>query len=629
MARDAGLLTETRSAPHTWGTAPEFVGPRHELRERLLFDMFLAGSPGRRVLNVGAGQGSFTLLLEEHGFEVVSTDVTDPALQVLRERVRGEVALADMTALPFADESFDAVVAGEVIEHIEDDRLAVREAARVLRSEGVLVLSVPAHPTWFGRKRRVGGTCEAVHAERTGGDHRKLGTHARVPCLVGVPCLGSVPPRCLRQASRPPVVVRPQAARVGNSGTPRGVARRQAVRRGRSRVPRLPRTRAEAPAGQTEGVASLSQVKVLVTGGAGFIGSHVVDALLVKGHEVRVLDSLEPQVHDGVPAYLSDAADFVRGDVRDHEVVRRSLEGVDRIAHLAAAVGVGQSMYEIERYTSMNAVGAAVVLEEAVRVRDRIEKLVVASSMSIYGEGLYRCVNEGIQVSPPPRQEKQLRAREWEPRCASCGAELEPLPTTEATPITPESIYAIGKRDHEEMFLVTGRAYGFLRRRSGSSTSTVRGRRSSNPYTGVAAIFSSRLLGKRPPIIFEDGRQSRDFVHVSDIAAAVVAALEPGAGDGEALNIGTGRSVTISDVADVLSRELGVDVAPEVRNEYRAGDIRHCFADISRARASLGYSPGVTFEEGMRELVAWLAGMSAVDRVDEATAALEERGLTI
>jgi dTDP-L-rhamnose 4-epimerase len=370
-------------------------------------------------------------------------------------------------------------------------------------------------------------------------------------------------------------------------------------------------------------------MKVLVTGGAGFIGSHVVDRLLAEGHAVRVLDSLDEQVHDGRPDYLSAEAELVVADVRDREALSTALSGVDRVAHLAAAVGVGQSMYEIERYTSMNAIGAAVVLEEAVRVRDRIEKLVVASSMSIYGEGLYRCVGEGVDVSPPPRQEQQLRAREWEPRCPSCGSELEPLPTTESTPITPESIYAIGKRDHEEMFLVTGRAYGI------PSTAlrffNVYGPRQalSNPYTGVAAIFSSRLLGGRPPVIFEDGRQSRDFVHVSDIAASVARALEPGSGDGEALNIGTGRSVTIADVAEVLSRELGVDVEPEVRNEYRAGDIRHCFADVSRARASLAYAPAVSFEDGMRELVSWLAGMSAVDRVDEATAALEERGLTI
>jgi len=370
-------------------------------------------------------------------------------------------------------------------------------------------------------------------------------------------------------------------------------------------------------------------MRALVTGGAGFIGSHVVDALLAAGHEVRVLDSLDMQVHDGRPEYLHSDAEVVTADVRDRDAVKASLVGIDRIVHLAAAVGVGQSMYEIERYTSANALGAAIVLEETLAVRDRIEKMVVASSMSIYGEGLYRCEAEGIEVSPRTRPDDQLRARVWEPRCPGCGEELRAVPTTESTRLTPESIYAIGKRDHEEMFLVTGHAYNI------SATAlrffNVFGPRQalSNPYTGVAAIFSSRFLNGRPPIIFEDGQQSRDFVHVSDIVAAVLSALEPGAGDGEALNVGTGRATTVAQVAAVLGRELGVDVAPEVRNQFRAGDIRHCHADITRAGELLGYAPAVTFEDGMRELVEWLSATTAVDRVDEATSALEERGLTL
>jgi dTDP-L-rhamnose 4-epimerase len=370
-------------------------------------------------------------------------------------------------------------------------------------------------------------------------------------------------------------------------------------------------------------------VKVLVTGGAGFIGSHVVDALLEHGSDVRVLDSLDPQVHEGHPGYLNPDAEFLLGDVRDHDVVRRSLDGVDRVAHLAAAVGVGQSMYEIERYTTINTLGAAVTLEEILNVRAVVEKMVVASSMSIYGEGLYRCDHEGVDISPSPRTEEQLRTREWELRCPSCRNPLRPVPTPESTPITPESIYAIGKRDHEEMFLVTGRAYGI-------ATTALRffnvfGPRQalSNPYTGVAAIFSSRLKSGQPPVIFEDGKQSRDFVHVSDIAAAVLLALEPGSGDGEALNVGTGNPVTVSDVAAVLTRELEVDLEPEIRNVFRAGDIRHCYADIAAARNSLGYEPRVCFEDGMRDLIEWLEEAEAVDRVAEATEALESRGLTI
>ena len=370
-------------------------------------------------------------------------------------------------------------------------------------------------------------------------------------------------------------------------------------------------------------------MRILVTGGAGFIGSHVVDSLVARGDDVRVLDSLDGQVHDGLPGYLSGAAEFVEGDVRDPSAVAASLDGVDRVVHLAAAVGVGQSMYEIERYTSINTLGAAVLLEKVLEVRDRIKKIVVASSMSIYGEGLYRCEAEGKELSPRMRSDDQLRAREWEPRCPSCGQELRAIPTAESTPITPGSIYAIGKRDHEEMTLVAGRAYSFPA--TALRFFNVYGPRQalSNPYTGVAAIFSSRLMNGRPPVIFEDGLQSRDFVHVSDISAAVLAALEPGAADGEALNVGTGVPTTVVQVAEVLARELGVDLAPEVKNVFRAGDIRHCFADISRVRELLSYEPAVDFAQGMRELVGWLAESTALDRVDEATSALAERGLTI
>ena len=370
-------------------------------------------------------------------------------------------------------------------------------------------------------------------------------------------------------------------------------------------------------------------MRMLVTGGAGFIGSHLVDALLCDGHEVRVLDSLDPQVHEGNPSYLSPEAELVRADVRDREIVRRCFRDADVLVHLAAAVGVGQSMYEIERYMSMNTLGAAVVLEEAVAARERLTKMVVASSMSIYGEGLYRCGPEDQLVSPPPRTEAQLRARRWDPLCPGCGAPLEPVPTTESTPITPESIYAIGKRDHEEMFLVSGRAYGIAT--TALRFFNVYGPRQSlsNPYTGVAAIFSSRLMSGNAPVIFEDGAQSRDFIHVSDIVAAIVAALASGAADGEAVNVGTGRSVSVREVADVLARHLGVDLEPEVRNQFRAGDIRHCFASVDKAKQLLEFAPSTSFEDGMLDLISWLSEATANDRVNEATEALERRGLTL
>ena len=369
-------------------------------------------------------------------------------------------------------------------------------------------------------------------------------------------------------------------------------------------------------------------MRVLVTGGAGFIGSHLVDSLLAEGVDVRILDSLDAQVHDGRPDYLATDAELVEGDVRDGDVVARSLRDVDRVVHFAAAVGVGQSMYEIERYTSVNALGAAVLLERMLDVRDHIEKLVVASSMSIYGEGLYRCPVDDVELAPAPRPEAQLAARRWELTCPTCGGDLEPLPTPESKPLQPTSVYAVGKRDHEELALSVGRAYAIPT--TALRFFNVYGTRQalSNPYTGVAAIFSSRLLNGRPPVVFEDGRQSRDFVHVTDVAAAVRAALEPGAADDAAVNVASGSPVTVLDVAATLARVLEVDISPDVLHEYRAADIRHCFGDPTRARELLGWSAQIAFEDGMRELAGWLVTQTAVDRVDEATAALARRGLT-
>jgi dTDP-L-rhamnose 4-epimerase len=370
-------------------------------------------------------------------------------------------------------------------------------------------------------------------------------------------------------------------------------------------------------------------VKVLVTGGAGFIGSHLVDALLARGHAVRVLDSLDPQVHGPKqerPAYLDSAAELQLGDVRDHAAVRRALDGVEVVFHQAAAVGVGQSMYEIERYVSVNTLGAAVLLEELVEHRAQLRRVVVASSMSIYGEGAYR-TPEGALVFPRLRSNEQLEARRWDYEDAG-GRALEPAPTPESKPLVPTSVYAVTKRDHEELFLAVGAAYAIptvaLR------YFNVYGTRQSlsNPYTGVIAIFSSRLLNGRAPVLFEDGRQSRDFTHVSDIVAANLLAMERDAAVGGVYNVGTGRRVSVLEVAETLAREIGVTEAAEVVGRFRAGDIRHCYADVSAAARDLGFEARMSLEAGMRELLAWLRTQSAEDRVDQARKELESRGLT-
>jgi dTDP-L-rhamnose 4-epimerase len=370
-------------------------------------------------------------------------------------------------------------------------------------------------------------------------------------------------------------------------------------------------------------------MRVLITGGAGFIGSHLADRLLADGHTVRALDNLDRQVHpDGErPDYLDEAVDLQVGDVRDHEAVARAVEDVDAVFHFAAAVGVGQSMYEIERYTSVNSIGAAVVLEEVLARRDEIRKLAVASSMSIYGEGQYRNPRTGESgLAPGLRPEGQLAAREWEV-LGEDEEPLEPEPTAESKPLRPTSVYAVTKRDHEELFLSVGAAYGIptvaLR------FFNVYGERQalSNPYTGVAAIFSSRLLNDHAPLVFEDGRQTRDFIDVRDLVRGCALALTADAADGCTVNLGTGRATSILEVARTIADGLGKEIEAQVVEEYRAGDIRHCFADTRLAEELLGFRAEIPFENGMRDLLGWLEGQEAVDAVDAAREALVARGL--
>jgi dTDP-L-rhamnose 4-epimerase len=369
-------------------------------------------------------------------------------------------------------------------------------------------------------------------------------------------------------------------------------------------------------------------MNVLVTGGAGFIGSHLVDALIARGHRVRVLDALIPQVHPDRlrPAHLDDRAELIVGDIADPAAVDAALEGMDVVFHFAAEVGVGQSMYEIERYVRANTYGTSVLLQLIANRTARPRKLVVASSMSIYGEGLFRCGACG-PVAPGLRPLAQLEARQWDPLCPACGAILSPLPTHEDKPLLSTSVYAITKKDQEELSLNVGRAYGVptvaLR------FFNVYGPRQalSNPYTGVCAIFSSRLLNGQSPLIFEDGAQSRDFTHVSDIVQANVLAMETNGADYQAVNVGTGRSLSVLEAARILARGLGTTIEPTVLGKFREGDIRHCVADLTRAQRTLGYQPKVSLEQGMPDLIAWVGAQQATDKVVHATSELEQRQL--
>jgi dTDP-L-rhamnose 4-epimerase len=362
---------------------------------------------------------------------------------------------------------------------------------------------------------------------------------------------------------------------------------------------------------------------ILVTGGAGFIGSHLVDALVAHGHRVRILDVIAPQVHvTGEPQYLNPEAEFIRGDVCDSAALEKALDGVDVVYHEAAEVGVGQSMYEIQRYVRANDLGTGALLEALVARRSQIRKLIVASSMSIYGEGSYRN-SDGEIVYPTIRPASQLAERKWELICPRTGSVLTPTGTAEEKPLFPTSVYAVTKQDQEQFCLVVGRAYGIpavaLRYFNVYGTRQAL----SNPYTGVCAIFSSRLLNGQRPVVYEDGGQTRDFVHVSDIVQANLLALETDRADYQAVNVGTGNATSVKQVMSMLAGGLGKEIEPEITGKYREGDIRHCVADISRARTLLGYEPKVSLEQGIPELLEWVKRQEASDKVAQATAELE------
>ena len=370
---------------------------------------------------------------------------------------------------------------------------------------------------------------------------------------------------------------------------------------------------------------------VLVTGGAGFIGSFVVDELLERGHRVRVLDRLDPQVHGDsghAPDYLAHEAELIEADCSDRAAVRNALDGCDRVIHLAAAVGVGQSMYEIEHYTRSNELGTAVLLEEMINLSIKPSRLVVASSMSIYGEGVYTDA-DGREHTGVTRTQADLEDDRWEPRDAQ-GRPLQPLATPESKCADVSSIYALGKYWQERATLITAAAYGVPA--AALRFFNVYGPRQalSNPYTGVMAIFASRLLNGNRPSVFEDGMQQRDFVSVHDVARAVAdTALQRDPAVG-AFNIGSGQRVTVLELADRLARILGrPDLDADITGRFRLGDIRHCFADIGKARRELGFNPTVTMDEGVEELAAWLETQTAEDRVEDASRELAARGLTV
>ena len=366
---------------------------------------------------------------------------------------------------------------------------------------------------------------------------------------------------------------------------------------------------------------------VLVTGGAGFVGSFIVDDLVHRGHKVIVYDALDRQVHaGGRPEYLNPEAEFVEADIRDRDRLAASVARADLVSHQAAVVGVGQSMYQVDRYVDVNTRGTAVLLDVLVNSPNHVRKLVIPGSMSAYGEGAYGCPRHGL-VRPRNRTDDQMAKGDWEFRCDQCGDELRPRPTSETKGFEANSVYAITKQSQEQLALSVGQAYRI-------PTVALRyfnifGPRQSlnNPYTGVAAIFISQLKNGHRPQIFEDGRQTRDFISVHDIVSANVAAMDDSRADYKAFNVGAGRQITILQLARTLAALLAKDIEPQITGKYRTGDIRHCVADISSIAKSLDWAPLVSLENGLKELVEWSDTVGADDRVEGAAEELRARGL--
>lgn len=368
--------------------------------------------------------------------------------------------------------------------------------------------------------------------------------------------------------------------------------------------------------------------RILVTGGAGFIGSFLVDRLVILGHQVTVFDNLESQVHVGGkrPKYLNPQSKFIQGDVRDYDVLLEALQNIEVVFHEAAAVGVGQSNYEIKRYMDVNAGGTANLLDAIVNHKLPIQKILTTSSMTAYGEGMYHCNQHG-DMKADLRSWEQMEQKDWQIHCPKCNQPIAPLPTPETAPQPCNSVYALSKKTQEDMLHLVGKIYQI-------PITTLRcfnvyGPRQSlsNPYTGVTAIFISRLKNHKTPVVYEDGDQSRDFVSVHDVVNALVMSMDTPKSDYQICNIGSGKPTSIKNVATTLAKLLGEGSIPEISQTPRKNDIRHCFADISKAKEILGWEPKVSLEQGMKELIAWSVKEESSDDFDKATQELKAKGI--
>ena len=371
---------------------------------------------------------------------------------------------------------------------------------------------------------------------------------------------------------------------------------------------------------------------VLVTGGAGYIGSHLVDALVALDYRVTVLDNLEPQVHrsGAWPSYANPKATYVKGDVRDRELFEPLVLASQAVVHFGAAVSIGQSMYQVDRYVDVNTRGTALLLDILVNTKHKVEKVIVASSIGVYGEGAYACATHGA-VAPTIRPEQQLAARDWEQHCPHCGKHVTSVPTPEDKALYRDNIYSMTKYHQEEMVLLIGKTYSIPS--VAPRFFNVYGPRQSlsNPYAGVAAIWLSRLLNGKQPVVFEDGGQLRDFVSIHDVVDGLILMLENPGADYLPVNVGSGQTVTILEIANILRRLLGTSIEPQITQTGRKFDIRHNTADITRAQETLGFAPRVTLDQGFSELIEWAKTTPdvAVDYFDKALQELQDKGFLV
>lgn len=368
--------------------------------------------------------------------------------------------------------------------------------------------------------------------------------------------------------------------------------------------------------------------KILVTGGAGFIGSHIVDKFVNEGLDVVVLDNLYPQIHpEGkLPSYFNSKAAFIYGDCENPKDWEKALKDVDAVYHYAAAVGVGQSMYEVAHYVKTNSFGTSLFLDYLVNHKHHIKKVVIAASMSSYGEGAYICSEHG-RVRPGLRPDSQMEKHDWEPKCPFCNKELQMTATNENDFTEANSIYAISKKNQEDMILNICSTYeipaiAFRYFNAYGPRQSI-----SNPYNGVAAIFISQLKNETAPVIFEDGNQTRDFVSVFDIADINYQVLTDNRGDYQFFNVGTGAPIKVKDVAEIIAQKMGKNIHPEITNNFRKKDVRHCFADMTKIKKILNWEPKIKFKDGIESVIEWSKSEKAVNLTPFATSKLKEKGL--